>query len=182
MIAALPSHKFLDIAPLSGCFNDTSASYKFYWFISILEAVERGFHTIDKQYLFASMAANAWYTTNYFHLSFGKSDIIQRAVKLIMEIENITIDEKKDRILEKLVSSQNSLTLRSLKHFDNEVPHRFLGPWFKGKKGDKNAVYEFSQSFGNDCLYALHKNQVIINPKWINYLRENSGILKAFCL
>jgi hypothetical protein len=181
MATPLPYDNILDIGTLSCCFNDTSASYKFYWFLAILEAVEMGVHVIEKQRLFASMVANAWYTTNYYHLSFGKSDNLQNAIKHIIEIEDITIDESKESIIRKLLDSTNSAIAKTLRHFDNEVPHRFLSPWFSGKKGDKKAIYEASKEFNHECLYALHKDSVVVNPRWMSYLHDNTGILKAFC-
>ena len=36
----LPNNSKLSIIKLSACFNNTSASYKFYWLISIIESIE----------------------------------------------------------------------------------------------------------------------------------------------
>jgi 5-methylcytosine-specific restriction endonuclease McrA len=72
-------------------------------------------------------------------------------------------------------------TVRALWYFDGEVPHRFLSPWFGSIKGNKREVYAASQSFANDCLYAVDEQYVVINPNWIGYLASNSGILKHFC-
>lgn len=177
----LPADKTLPIHILSSCFKNTVATYKFYWFISIIESIEKGNHIIDKQSLFARMVANAWYTVNYFNLSFGVQDQFQNAVKLIIEVEGLAIDEKKDKIVQKLVSSDRRETIKTLRHFDGEVPYRFLSPWFSSIKGNKQDIYKSSQLFINDCLYAVDEHSVIINPKWITYLTENSGILKAFC-
>ncbi len=40
------------------------------------------------------MISNAWFTVNYFHVSFGKQDLIQQAIQAINETEKIPIDEK----------------------------------------------------------------------------------------
>ncbi|MET4138438.1 HNH endonuclease domain-containing protein [Pedobacter sp. UYP1] len=177
----LPADKTLPIHILSSCFKNTVATYKFYWFFSIIESIEKGNHIIDKQSLFARMVANAWYTVNYFNLSFGVQDQFQNAIKLIIEVEGLGIDEKKDKIVQKLVSSDVKETIKTLRHFDGEVPYRFLSPWFSSIKGNKQDIYKSSQLFANDCIYAVDEHSVIINPKWITYLTENSGILKAFC-
>ena len=149
--------------------------------MSILEAVEKGHHQIKKQGLFAGMVANAWYTINYFNLSFGKQDRLQRAIKQILSLEHIAIDAKKEQIIETLSRTAKPDTIRHLRYFDGEVPYRFLSPWFSRIKGSKHEIYQLSQDFSNDCLYTLNEHEVIINPKWIAYLTENSGILKAFC-
>lgn len=181
MESSLPPNPSLPINLLASCFNSTSATYKFYWFISLIEAVEQGHYKINKQNLFAGMIANAWYTVNYFKLSFGKQDQLQRAIEQLILLENLSIDTKKPAIVEILRASNNTSTHRLLRYFDGEVPYRFLSPWFPNTKGDRKQIYQLSQSFLNDTLYAVNEHEVIINPKWIAYLSQNSGILKSFC-
>lgn len=177
----LPSDHSLPIHLLAACFNNTSATYKFYWLLSIIEEVENGKTEILKHDLFAGMVSLPWYTVNYFHVSFGVQDQIQRAIRLIAETELIAVQEKRKRIKEHLSSSTNLVTAKALNYFDGEVPHRFLSPWFATSKGNKREVYLRSQAFENDCLYALTDQKIIVNPRWVNYLRQNSGILKSFC-
>jgi hypothetical protein len=177
----LPLTPSLPINLLASCFNSTSATYKFYWFISLIEAVEQGHYQINKQELFSGMVANAWYTVNYFNVNFGKQDQLQRAIKQLIVLENLSIDTKKPAIVEALKASNNTSTHRLLRYFDGEVPYRFLSPWFPKTKGDRKQIYQLSQSFLNDTLYAVNELEVIINTKWIPYLSQNSGILKAFC-
>ena len=38
----LPSSEGLSVNLLAACFNNTSATYKYYWFLSILQSVEIG--------------------------------------------------------------------------------------------------------------------------------------------
>lgn len=175
----LPQHTTLPIHRLAACFNNTSATYKFYWFLSILQAVEEGQTTIPKQTLFASMVANAWYTIHYFRVSFGKQDKLQDAVKAIKEMERLPIDANRNLIAATLVSTANPITINLLRHFDAHVPHRFLSPWQLG--ATERSVYEASQRFTNDSLYALDKDEISINPAWEDYLKANAGILRAFC-
>ena len=77
----IPSFNGLPVNLLAACFNNTSATYKYYWFLSILQSIEDGKTRIQKKELFASMISNAWYTVNYFHISFGKQDRLQRAIE-----------------------------------------------------------------------------------------------------
>lgn len=94
MTYPLPPYPALPIPLLAASFNNTSATYKFYWLLSILSELEEGNTIIPKHRLFAGMVSSAWYTVNYFHISFGKQDQLQRAIKQIRETEGITIDEK----------------------------------------------------------------------------------------
>ncbi len=175
----LPFSEKLPIHRLASVFNNTSATYKFYWLISIIELVERGFVEIPKEKIFARMISNSWYTINYFHISFGKQDKFQNAVQEILIEENLTIDEKKDNLNLILEESKNNSTIKNLFHFDKNVPHWFLTPWYTQK--NKNEIYSASQVFENDCLYALYADKIIINSIWIDYLKINSKILKDFC-
>lgn len=177
----LPTNPSLPIHLLAGSFNNTSATYKFYWFLALLEEIEMGNTTINKQHLFARMVASAWYTVNYFHISFGKQDQLQRAIEELLQIEGISIDEKRSKIVEQLKHSGHKRTYQILRYFDGEVPYRFLSPWFPKLKGDKPSIYKYSQSFENDCIYGVNEQEVSINPKWLAYLQHHAGILKSFC-
>lgn len=95
---SLHSNNNIPINLLAACFNDTSATYKFYWFLSILEEIEKRNYHIKKHDLFTGMIANSWYTINYFKLSFGKQDRLERAVQQIIITERLSIDEKKSKI------------------------------------------------------------------------------------
>lgn len=181
MTSKLPENLLLPINLLAGSFKNTSATYKFYWFLALVEELEQGKTTINKQHLFARMVAGAWYTVNYFHISFGKQDQLQRAILELLNIENLSMDEKRSTIVNQLKTSTNKRTHQILRYFDGEVPFRFLSPWFPSLKGDKRNIYKYSQGFENDCPYAVNAQEVVINPKWLGYLQQHAGILKSFC-
>ena len=175
----LPNSNGLPINLLAACFNSKVATYKFYWLLSILQSVEEGNLKISKKELFARMISNAWYTVNYFHVSFGKQDLIQQVIEAINEIEKIPIDEKRELVFKKLSSTINNKTVKQLWHFNKNVPHWFLSPWFQ--KMDRNEIYRASQTFNGKCLYALYDDSIAINPEWKNYLTDNARVLKDFC-
>jgi hypothetical protein len=174
----LPTSDNLPINKLVSVFANTSATYKFYWFLAILELVEEGNTTIPKRKIFARMLSNSWYTVNYFQVSFGKQDLIQEAVRSIQKLEKLTIDENKSKINAVLENSTNPTTIKLLNHFDLNVPHWFISPWFLG---NRNTIYSLSNKFDNDCLYSLEKDFITINPIWTYYLKSNSKLLKDFC-
>jgi hypothetical protein len=174
----LPYSQYLPVNKLSSVFSNTSATYKFYWFLAILELVEEGDTYIYKQKIFARMISNSWYTVNYFHVSFGKQDLIQEAVKAILMIENLKVNENRNTINAILENTQKIETIKILNHFDKNVPHWFISSWFSG---NRNEIYFLSQNFDHGCLYRLEKDFIEINPIWISYLQLNSKILKDFC-
>ena len=164
---------------ISSVFNNTSATYKFYWFWSLLESIEDGKKKIDKTEVFARMLALSWYTVNYFHVSFGKQDLIQDAIYKIKELESLPIDAKQNIILKTLIDSENNTTKATLLHFDKNVPHKFLSPWLG--TGSKSQVYELSFDKTKNAPYCLYKDYVIINDDWFDFCRLNLGVLKSFC-
>ena len=70
----LPSSNNLPIHHLASVFNNTSATYKYYWLIALIELVEEGNINIPKRKIFSRMISNSWYIINYFHISFGKQE------------------------------------------------------------------------------------------------------------
>ena len=175
----LPQDYKVSVHLLSACFRNTSASYKFYWFLSILEAIEEGEEKILKQNLFARMIANAWYTVNYFHVSFGKLDKVQEAIQFLKNHENIDVNEKKKVIIEQLLNSSSKETQKQLKHFDQNVPYKFLSPWLGTE--NKTIMYQLSRENYNFPPYALYNDCIVIQPDWLDYFKRNSGMLKDFC-
>lgn len=174
----LPNSQLLSVDKLSSVFSSTSATYKFYWFLAILELVDEGNTHILKRNLFSRMISNSWYTVNYFHVSFGKQDLIQDSVKRILEIEGLTINENKNIINAVLENTGKIDTIRILNHFDKNVPHWFISSWFSG---NRNEIYARSENFDLGCIYRLEKDFIEINPMWVSYLQSNSKILKDFC-
>src|SRR6218665_3770412 len=175
---SLPYDQNLQVNKLASVFANTSATYKFYWFLAILELVEQEHTYIPKRMLFARMISSSWYTVNYFHVSFGKQDLIQESVRAILRIEGLRVNENKNVINTVLESTLRPETIKILNHFDKNVPHWFISSWFPG---NRNNIYSLSQDFEHGCIYRLEKDSIEINTLWISYLKSNSKILRDFC-
>jgi hypothetical protein len=175
----LPYDLKVSVSKLSSCFRNTSATYKFYWLLAIIESIESGKEVIPKNELFARMIANAWYTVNYFHVSFGKQDKLQQAIEKLKEIEKLDVDTSNVKIFEKLIQSTNKETITELSHFDRNVPFKFLSPWL-GTHNEK-LMYQLSQENFNYPPYSLYKDCILMQPDWLDYFKRNSGVLKDFC-
>ncbi len=175
----LPLDPHISIAKLNSIFKNTSTTYKFYWFWAILESIEEGKKVIEKKELFAKMLTLSWYTVNYFHVSFGKQDQIQIAIKELKNTESLNLDSSQKLILETLLFSTNPKTLSILNHFDKNVPHKFLSPWLGTE--NKSKIYELSIKESSNAPYLFYKDSIIISENWMQYFNRNSGILKTFC-
>lgn len=179
----LPKDKNLPIERLAACLNNTVTTYKFYWLLAIVDAMEARIESqstmIPKKELFARMISNAWYTINYFHVSFGVQDKLQSAIAVIKISEGLTIDANKNEIIKKLLNTENSATKKQLVQFNNNVPHWFLSPWFPGE--DKASIYKKSNQTSFYCPYALHTDFIDIDILWANYFLLNAAFLRDFC-
>lgn len=178
-VNSLPHSELLPIRNLVASFNNTTATYKFYWLLSILEQIEAGKTLIAKRELFAGMVSHAWYTVNYFHVSFGKQDLLADHINKLREIEAVSVAASRDEIRDHLCGSENDETQTLLLHFDRHVPHRFLSPWFPG--AEKNEVYIRSNAPKELSIYALEKDFISINLLWANYLIANAALIRDFC-
>lgn len=177
-LTIFPSDAVLPTHHLAACFNNTSATYKFYWLLAVLDAVQLQQRESPKEQLFASMLSNAWYTVNYFNVSFGQQDLIQSTVRQLKEIEGIRIDEERSVIQSKLLASARKDTRNLLFHFDNQVPHWFLSPWYPGHT--KKEIYQLSQNKDNHPLYQLYKDKIVISQDWFNYLSRHIRIIRDY--
>ncbi|MCK6603643.1 MAG: hypothetical protein L6Q59_01995 [Ignavibacteriaceae bacterium] len=176
----LPQNDALPVNLLAGCFRETSASYKYYWFLSILDLIEGGQTKIFKKEIFAGMVAFAWYPIHYFRLSFGLQDKLQENVLRLKEIEDISLESAITDIRKKLVNSDNKATASLLWHLNQTVPHWFLSPWYKGL--NKSGIYQASQSDKLKPLYKLDIDFIEIYPRWFEYLVTHQSILRDFAL
>ena len=89
----LPHHDHLDISKLSSVFRDTTNSYKFYWFLSILDDLrDNGQNLIPQKDIALRMLANVWYPLDFFKLSFGAQDGFKKVAQFIST--KITVDNR----------------------------------------------------------------------------------------
>jgi len=180
----LPEYHKLPTDKLGCIFNNTTATYKFYWFISILDLfVAKGKEKMVIWDIIAEMIGNAWYPIHYFHISFGKLDSLDRQIREIRDFTDLPIDKNKNELVAELLNNPNQKAIRRiLRVFTNNVPFRFLRPWID--TSDDNQMAKRSELFENDCLYSLTRENsewvITINPVWHDYLRKNYSILKDF--
>jgi hypothetical protein len=173
----LPFSPDINNNALASIFNYTSATYKFYWFLAIVEEVESGDKEIQKDRLFARMISNAWYPIKYFRLSFGSQDHISQLINDFFNSTSLRVSDDKAEIRKCLIETKDITILKKLYHLDKNVPHKFLSPWFKGSK---KSIYESSQLDFQNSIYHLFKNYITVNDNWYDYIRLNAKVIKDF--
>lgn len=176
----LPLDHNINTRILGQIYNNTVATYKYYWFISILDIfVTEERRKISFWEIIVGMIAEAWYPVHYFKLSFGKSDSLYTQIVELQKALNIPIDANKRDIKSAIIDNLQVTRIRSfLRVFTLNVPFRFLSPWINYTYDRE--VIELSQKYFNNCLYSLHGDTIEINPNWEKYLKENYQILRDF--
>ncbi len=191
----LPNHQKLDIQKLSTVFNNTSTSYKFYWFYSLLKAIEQNKSTIEMKDLFIQMVVNVWYPNHYFKINFGVQDKLGKLANEALAIEelNLQIDTKATILTQKLSdfidkNPKHSFSKNLLKISDY-VPFRFIRPWFanevKGMKDGKlNRTIKSLATVGTTYKspYYFDNDKLIFDEDWFNYFQKHLKIMQDFCL
>ncbi len=180
----IPQSQILTTRHLNRVFDKTVATYKFYWFLGILDLfVKQGKTKMNVWEIMISMVANAWYPVNYFRLSFGKSESLYEAILALQRENNIPINIGiKDLIILLQALTQRPEIRKQLNFLQLNVPFRFLRPWID--TSDDREMVKRSQTFESGCLYKLEKENgtlwIELNPIWLTYLQENYDILSSF--
>ena len=180
----IPKSNILTTNRLGKIFSNTVATYKFFWFVSIMQIHAKSSNPrIDVWDIIIRMVSNAWYPIFYFRLSFGKSDSLFDIVIELQQITHIPIDANIDTIINNLKVRLGDKRIKKLLNvLTLNVPYRFLRPWID-TSDDKNMVKR-SQALENNCLYALYKDErefyIVLNPEWNLYLHSNYNILMDF--
>lgn len=190
----LPLTELLPIEYLASSFNKVTNSYKFYWFLAILECLKNSksnFIPIDN--ILFEMIAEVWYPINYFKLSFGKQDQFSKTVALIKNELKIGKEIKKKNLIDIIKKNKHNNLLNSLiSDLSRYVPFRFLSPWFSRElTGIRDVQKNFkifsyaNRSFTNSLKKPIYKfsndkKQIIISEEWMYYLMKHIKIIRGF--
>lgn len=187
----IPQSDILTTNRLGKVFSNTVATYKFFWFLSIMQIHAKTDNPrISVWDIVVRMVANAWFPVHYFRLSFGKSDSLYDIVMNLHHITNISIDANVDTVIRGIKNSiADARVKEELTTLTLNVPYWFLSPWmpFPAKtpldKKRKETILR-SQRLENNCLYSLHKDDndfyIVLNPAWDTYLHTHYNILVDF--
>jgi hypothetical protein len=185
----LPRSTNLSISNLSRVFGNTTNSYKYVFFLSVLDVLKRrGFdagEAITFRELIIEMLANAWFPHTYFKLSFGIQDkIADQLDALNLEVSEAVLkftDTDKQQ-LRQIISEQKIDS--SLMRY---VPFRFLRPFvaeiIQGSKDAQiNSIVRDSASHYDavDIPYIFDGASIKVHQQWANYFKEHYAIVRAW--
>ncbi len=193
---SLPNLSDLPIASLASVFNQTTNSYKLYWFYAILQIIKKQ----DKQVITfdeitTEMISSAWYTINYFKISFGKQDKLRQAVAGILAISDLAADATPQMVGREIGKQlqENKEVQKIIGDFHRYVPYRFLSPFFaKQLRGKKDAIKNelirkgAAASFGLKDNFPMYRftgmSSIEMHPVWITYFKKHIAIVEGFTL
>ena len=93
----IPKSDSLSTSTMNRVFDKTSATYKFYWLLSLLDMhVKEQRQEMLALDVASRMVAYAWYPVEYFRLSFGKSDSMAKIIPEVAQLTGITVDDRLD--------------------------------------------------------------------------------------
>jgi hypothetical protein len=191
----LPENENIDISKLSSVFSDTTNSYKFYWFLAILDSLkENGNSTISMNDIALRMIANVWYPLDYFKLSFGKQDGFKPIAQFVSS--KITIDNSTSsdtlfsQLHSKLSEKEIGEIFKRLKYLLNWVPYRFIRPFFANELRGlidhqvNTKIIELANKnfavYSSSVIYRFVGNNIELSNAWVEYLQKHQFILRGF--
>ncbi len=195
----LPNSESLDISALSRLFESTTNSYKYLYFLSLLDILKRENFDIGSpisfQDIIVEMLANAWYPHNYFKIFFGTQDqIANKLDSLELEITEpiLKYRDTDKKLLRTAISNQNIDDI--VDFISNYVPYRLIRPFFaeetrRFKDYDVNPAIitlsknQFDYKKPLYCFNALEQKDcsaIILHQDWIKYLEKNYILVKGW--
>lgn len=179
----VPTDTKVDASILSRVFSNTTGTYKFYWFLSLLELVcKHNQSRFSDHEVVAQMVAKAWYPRVYFRLSFGFQEKLASVIDSLHERADEREFAKHSATMADHLLESDCLTTQMCRALTRHVPTRFLNPWLH--TDNDSEIKRLSRSFHNNCLYAIVRDRngwsYEVNPLWLDYLKKHYSVLSDF--
>ena len=193
----LPPSDTLPVDRLAGLFARVTNSYKFLFFMALLDEVEAsasapGPLSVHLDELARGMLTRAWYPHTLFRLSFGATDRVGQLLDGLAARApgaNRVRPNDTDSVRAHITShfGPGSSELRSLQRY---VPTRLLRPFLGehvGSGSDVDAQLEAASRvhFLDACpLYRFDDDGqgIEVHPGWREYLMASSAIVRGWCM
>ena len=190
----LPQNNRLDIGALSRIFQSTSTSYKFLFFLAILNQLQSKHWNesepvcLTLEDLAAEMALLSWYPVKFYKLSFGWQDQVSKIINKLdfdPSFKAITSKQGQDQLRAAIKDQAKDIGLYSLLKF---VPYRLQSVFFtnelKGipEKRKNDAIADLANQYASTTTPLYHFVQkdklaaIQVNNEWIKYLLRDANI------
>lgn len=198
----LPESLRLDIGVLARLFSDTTTSYKLFFFLALLDRVERSTGDVqlalDRPIPLADLAVDmvlaAWYPHGFCRLSLGASDMLQHAVDAVewgpIRGSWIKAGGAEWRRLRERCATSLATSPRNADTLTHYVPFRILRPFFARETRGlpdhqvNKIIVNLAESefYSRKPLYCFTQDigGIILHPDWIEYIYRNVEILRGW--
>lgn len=200
---ALPQDKNLSVGNLVSTLRNVTNSYKYYWFLSILNIIgepENEGTSIEINKILARMVAYTWFPVNYFKISFGKLDQLANVVSELLqktELNEANTFKEVINYIEGIVFSEKTVfneEKAKIQKLANYVPYRFLSSWFSNEirnvdeKEKHSCIIKYAEENFHKQIYppiykfSQDRKRIILHDEWFAYLFINMEIIRGFTL
>jgi len=193
----LPGSEHVDVGILARLFEDRTNSYKFFFFLAILERIADSAQGIawdlDRPMPLSELAVDmvlaAWYPHGFCRLSFGPQDMLQQAV------DSIEWGPVRGSWIQSNSEEWHRLRKTCAKQLDTQVlvryvPYRLIRPFFSkettGLRDDlvnaKIAGLAENALDGHRTPYCFtgDRQSLILDHEWLSYFLTNNAILRGW--
>lgn len=187
---------------LVNIFGDSSTSYKYLFFIGLLDLVNRT--STEAPYLFCfgdiirEMLVLGWYPRSFCKLSFGRVDQIGSILdKLKLDISSLEVNESmlSKRLIDEKLRPAIDEQFDEVKgiNIDRYVFFRLLAPFFdecirglkdseKNQKIREKAEEQFETEWPPIYKFSDSKKGIVLHCRWVDYLNKNMKIIRGWAL
>jgi hypothetical protein len=172
---------------LNNAFQNTTNSYKYYWWMAILRLVKaKGDANISLDDVVFEMLTLVWFPINYYKISLGKSDQLTKYIKEI-QVQFDLLDQVDENDLKSLLKNERNhpLIARIVKNVLRYVPYRFVRPWFPELDGlkDQDVNGQIIQAqFSRSGPYQIFNSEIIIDRKWMDFIMNHYSLIVNYSL
>ena len=198
-MSLVPRHPFLRTQALNRVFDNTAASYKFFWFLAVLELSRTSHGQLSLRELFVEMAAQAWHPVNLFRLSFDTKDADEKCVDRLQGVlREIAANEAK--LSDGLRPNSSLIEIRSRLHgyvrelgfLGDLVPMRFLSPFVNGRMPQGTPRHRINKEIirivdelkvSEDAApyhFTPGRDSLVLHADWQAFFVEHAAILRGF--
>ena len=175
-------------------FRNTDTTYKFFWFLSLLDKAKvAGTRTdlqIEIKELAREMIAQAWPCRRLFKLWFGHQDRLQGLIDQLSQSSGLSDSARLDEVR----AAAQELSETDLSVLQDFVPYRFLTPWLRSalvgvNDHARNQLIQLLAArsahsprptpYSFDAVIGRPK-RIVVSSKWLTFLQSNHLPLRAF--
>ncbi|MEB3227881.1 MAG: helix-turn-helix domain-containing protein [Synechocystis sp.] len=189
----------VNVPALAQLFYEAHGSYKYLFFLSLLDILESRRFEITCPISFIDLAqeiiTNAWISYGYFKLSLGTKDCVTRQLTAILQENNQRYLESFQKDKTRLKSILGKTDYRSLLRYTARTGvYQLVYPWFREesqelkRKALNQAILYFSSSQYHKIkpLYVFDGERVedctaiVMTSDWVNYFKSHFRIVQGW--